>query len=996
MNKLYTKLAAFGLLLGSYSAAQAQMVGDCVFLKGNFVEVGVAPNGGYGSTLPSPAGYHPNLGGGGTSTITFWDPAAGSFTTSPRLLGFVADVGADGWATGAPGYIGDYYLPGTPQEGWAIMVGGSQSQAYIPSYTASGATGYAGAAPALTGTNFGYSVAGPVKQGVWKGTKGALAITQTTKLDTTKLYFTIDVVIRNTTSTPQTGVYYIRTVDPDNEQTNTGSFTTINEVTYQLPNPENKVLVSATGTTYAAYLGLGTKDCRAKCMFFNAGLAPSYPLDVMYAGGTPYSYVQGATSTADVGICLEFNIGTIAANDSTRLSYAYILNATQIDSALNSLTPVFTVNGVAKDSTDTINLCTYPYDSVLVKIVGGDFYHWSWGPDSFLTDTVGSTVVIHSDSISSDITYTITGTNSAGGCNTVKYYLTLLHGNYPGPTVSNVSYCQNETPVPLIPAGPAYKWYLTATGGVGTTIPPIPNTSVPGTTTYWVTQDIGLCVSDRSPETVWVKPLPPPPALSGISPYCQGAPFTAYSSAGADTILWYATSTGGTGSTTSPTVPTGVPGSYTFWASSTIGGCEGPRSSITTVVLDSILPSFTYVVHQGCHGDTVIFTNTSINATRYLWAFGDGSSDTVANPVHVFTTQGTFHTVIYGINAACMDSSATDISLTHPLDANFTAAPLIVCQGLPVTFTNSSVGTSLSYRWLFGNGATSTASDPTYTYANTGVYTAKLIATDLIPCSDTASQVINVDSLSQVSIGAKDTVMCQGVYTTFTGTYTNIGYTGVSWLFGESDSMLDVNPVQHAFNGVGTFTVSVTPHYRACEGTTVSKVITVLPQPTISLGEDTSICAGSETITLHDYLNAGKAGATWKWSTGSTSSSAIIVAPGIYYATVNINNCYSTDTVVVNPDCYMNIPNVFTPNGDGINDFFYPRSLLTRGLTSFNMNIYNRWGQLVFETTSLSGAGWDGKMNGVPQLQGVYIYVIDATFRDGQKEHHQGNVTLMR
>ena len=90
------------------------------------------------------------------------------------------------------------------------------------------------------------------------------------------------------------------------------------------------------------------------------------------------------------------------------------------------------------------------------------------------------------------------------------------------------------------------------------------------------------------------------------------------------------------------------------------------------------------------------------------------------------------------------------------------------------------------------------------------------------------------------------------------------------------------------------------------------------------------------------------------------------------------------------------MPNVFTPNGDGINDYFFPRQLLTRGLTSFSMNVYNRWGQIVFTSTSIDGRGWDGTFNGVSQPEGVYVYIIDATFKDGQKEHHQGNLTLLR
>ena len=60
------------------------------------------------------------------------------------------------------------------------------------------------------------------------------------------------------------------------------------------------------------------------------------------------------------------------------------------------------------------------------------------------------------------------------------------------------------------------------------------------------------------------------------------------------------------------------------------------------------------------------------------------------------------------------------------------------------------------------------------------------------------------------------------------------------------------------------------------------------------------------------------------------------------------------------------------------------------------MDIYNRWGQLIFETTSTNSSHWDGRWNDVMQPEGVFIYTIDATFIDGEMEHHTGNVTLLK
>jgi len=112
--------------------------------------------------------------------------------------------------------------------------------------------------------------------------------------------------------------------------------------------------------------------------------------------------------------------------------------------------------------------------------------------------------------------------------------------------------------------------------------------------------------------------------------------------------------------------------------------------------------------------------------------------------------------------------------------------------------------------------------------------------------------------------------------------------------------------------------------------------------------------------------------------------------------TVKIDGCEASDTLSVSNSCYLDIPNVFTPNGDGLNDYFLPRNLLAKGLATFKMDIYNRWGELIFETTNTDGRGWDGRFNNTPQPEGVFVYVIDATFIDGEKEHHTGNVTLLR
>ena len=425
--------------------------------------------------------------------------------------------------------------------------------------------------------------------------------------------------------------------------------------------------------------------------------------------------------------------------------------------------------------------------------------------------------------------------------------------------------------------------------------------------------------------------------------------------------------------------------------------CVYPVTGFASLQAPPIVDSFYDVIHYGCNGDSVFYYNlsTSPGALYYVWDFGDGTTDRTTNPVHVFA-QGVYTVTLSAGNHVCTDTFQVKDSLVNPLKAGFTETPDIICQNEPMTFTNTSVGTGLTYAWNFGNGAGTSAANPVYTYNNTGIYKVQLVATDFVPCHDTAYATVYIDSTSPISLSITDSVLCKSTYTTFYANYTSIGNTGITWNFSDGDSVLNVNPVQHAFDATGTFMVTATAHFRACRDTAISKLVTIYPMPTLDLADEYSICPGSESLVLADENNLNTAHTSWLWSTGATTSSITVVAPGVYTLSVNISGCVTGETITVKNDCYMNIPNVFTPNNDGLNDYFFPRQYLTSGLTSFKMNIYNRWGQMIFEATSLDGRGWDGKFNDIDQPEGVYVYIIDATFRDGQKEHHQGNLTLLR
>ncbi len=568
----------------------------------------------------------------------------------------------------------------------------------------------------------------------------------------------------------------------------------------------------------------------------------------------------------------------------------------------------------------------------------------------------------------------------------------------PLPVITGTSvYCQYVTYVPPTATGTGVLWYTTATGGTGSGTVPTINTSVAGVYTVYATQSDSGCTSARVPFVITVNAKPLPPSIIDLPDhYCPGEPFVPFTILSGTGVLWYTAATGGAGSTVSPTINTSVTGVYTVWATQTVLGCESDRIPIVVTVYSPVTSGFNLAIKYGCGTDTVELSNTSTGTTLYTWDFGDGASSNLADPQHVYTVQGIYTITLTSSSGNCSDTAVQVANLLHPLQAIFTVDTNLICQGKSVTFTDGSTGTGFTSFWSFGDGTTATGANPTHVFLNTGVYQVYEVITDFVPCHDTMYKTVYVDTISGINFGVTDTVICQGTYATYTGLYAATGNAGNMWNFGDGSIIVDVNPVVHGFTTAGIFTVTLTANYRACPDTSASRIVTVIQQPYLNLGGDTTICKGSEPVILSDNVNKGNPGASWLWSNGQTGSSVAVTEPGYYFAAVTINNCYASDTVWVQDDCYLNIPNVFSPNGDGVNDYFFPRQLLSRGLTTFSMNIYNRWGQLIFETTTLDGRGWDGRFNNVMQPEGVYIFAIDAIFKDGQKEHHQGNVTLLR
>lgn len=573
------------------------------------------------------------------------------------------------------------------------------------------------------------------------------------------------------------------------------------------------------------------------------------------------------------------------------------------------------------------------------------------------------------------------------------------------PTGNDVTYCQGAPSTPLTAAGNNLKWYTVPTGGTALPSAPTPSTAVSGTFNWYVTQGIPSCSieSQRDTVVVTINPKPATPTIYA-PPYCSGQTSTPITITSGTNVLWYDSAVGGTSTPTIPVVNTMNVGDTTWYVTQTSAlGCESDRASVTATVRQSPVADYTFDFVFSCSSDTVYYHNTTLSGTSFFWDFNDGQNSTDTDPTHIYAAQGTYYVKLRAMNTYCKDSVTKPVVIAHAVTAAFTPSAEIVCEGGAVSFTNASNVTTVNgiapvYNWYFGNGDQSNVQSPGYTYTVPGTYEVMLVAQNGIPCTDTAYTTISVDSLPTLNFRINDTAVCKGVPMVFTAAYIQSGLNSLNWNFGETgDQIPNINPANHAYEEPGVYTVTVTADYRACEDLTQTALVTVKAMPLLNLGPDTAICLDGTSYILSDNINASNPAATWSWSNdGSTTSTLEVKHDGVYTGTVTIDQCSTSDEVYVQKDCYIDIPNSFTPNGDGVNDYFLPRQLLASGVVGFTMNIFDRWGQKVFETSNANGRGWDGKFNSKEQPLGVYIYDIQVIMKNGRNEHYTGNVTLLK
>jgi gliding motility-associated-like protein len=401
-----------------------------------------------------------------------------------------------------------------------------------------------------------------------------------------------------------------------------------------------------------------------------------------------------------------------------------------------------------------------------------------------------------------------------------------------------------------------------------------------------------------------------------------------------------------------------------------------------------------------CEDYSVTFENYSYGASEYLWNFGDGATSTDFEPEHTYADTGSYIvTLIANPGYACSDTFYATIEIFNTLTADFeyTAA----CSNIPVTFFDASVSTEageiISWNWNFGDGSTSVEQHPQHLYTIGGDYTVTLIVQTDKGCIDTISYLVSLLSGPDAEFTADDVCFGETVYFNNLTTWpSDVSIDWYTWAFGDGSGTETEDP-SHYFTASGDYNVTlIAVTTNGCSDTIVL---------TVNVGELAEADAGpDDTIGYYEiYQLNGTGNGSFYWTPDDLVSDPTLEDPTTYIFSTQIFNlvvtspdgCTDDDDVIITVlDIQtLNIPNVFSPNGDGINDVFYIVNHVN--IILYEFSIYDRWGEQVFTTNNLT-EGWDGTYRNKEAEIGTYMYTLIATDEEGIDVSRNGTVILLR
>ena len=387
------------------------------------------------------------------------------------------------------------------------------------------------------------------------------------------------------------------------------------------------------------------------------------------------------------------------------------------------------------------------------------------------------------------------------------------------------------------------------------------------------------------------------------------------------------------------------------------------------MILDSIQIDYTPIESFSLGSDTTLCPMETItvgqilNNATYTWQ--DGTSQAF----YTIDEAGDYWMTAVSDNG-CFQSDTISVEFVE-LPNYSLGEDITFCVGDTITIGQELIGAL--YSWSDGT------TTPFLSVETAGTYWLEVTTSD--GCTLTDEINVFTTSSEEFNIG-NDTTLCLGDELVVGIEFPGAIYT---WQDGSFDSL-------YLINQEGVYWLNV--ELASCNFSDTILVDFFLPE-NLELGNDTTICEDEPIV-----LEAWQLGANYVWQDSTTLPYFEVNTTGLYSVQLSSNGCEYRDSVFVTAldctICNVYIPNAFSPNGDGINDYFETYS--NCNFQNYNLKIFDRWGEFVFEGKTESSR-WDGTFKGKEMQTGLYVYLLEFTYANGQdfnKHVQSGGVTLLK
>ena len=435
----------------------------------------------------------------------------------------------------------------------------------------------------------------------------------------------------------------------------------------------------------------------------------------------------------------------------------------------------------------------------------------------------------------------------------------------------------------------------------------------------------------------------------------------------------------------------------------------------TDLTVDFIAPiTIVEPNEQPCKGLNVSFVNQSIGGNTYLWDFGvlgtNLDQSTLFNPTFNYPSEGIYTiTLIANPGLPCTDTSYQTITIYNELiPAINVQAPQCLLNN---SFNFSAAGNfspNTNFQWTFGNNASSSTSNfpnPTnIVFDNAGTYWVSLeVSTDLCDAVDSIEVSIYPPLPTEIQLEPK--IGCQPLIVQFQNTVPTSPGAQFFWTFGDGTTSPNENPF-HTYSQTGNYDVSLQIiNTLGCADSAYvfeTNLVTVKQKPiagltanpqSVSILEPTVVFVNNSIDDIACNLIPGDGPIL-----NTCNLTYNYTLPGDFNAmNIIVNEFGCKDTayakVKVEANIVLYVPDAFTPNGDGLNDGFRAYG---EGINSFEMHIFDRWGDIVFQSDNIEQQ-WNGRANGGDKISASNIFSYLIKYSDFYNKPHtrKGRVALI-